>query len=1040
MNFQIIILLDFFLVVHFLLFFFLELLIGNNYFSGSLSSNITLLPTQLTQLNISTNLFSGKLPTISFIRLVVDPDTIYVEKLDVSNNFFCYSLPDLSIGSSMALPYLYFISFSNNFFTGQLPTNYSRFQISSDVFFNNNLLSGPLSNVLSLFTFNSMILNLQLRNNQFTGSLLPMNFFSENSQLTLFDISNNCLTGSIPENVCHLNSIETFNLDGSSSSSYCRISLFPKDSFFNSFISEHTLENSIPICLFSLSKIQTLHLSGNGLTGSLPNDLNVSNSLIDLSLSYNVLTGSIPIALQKKSNWQTLDLSYNKLSGTLLSSFFFPTNETSLLSLQLNRLSGKIPSSLISSSSSVTTSLSVLQGNIFYCSSVDRSSTLPSNDQDYNDYSCSSDTALLIIVLWVSVFVIVFLSCLIFLCISPKRSFLLKIHEQFVQVQRWRNSLTSLQLTSSPISTSSPVSTSSPSLTNTLSGSQTTSQQLSLLELTTYFTTIENVVFIMCLYFLLLILPLMTVLKQYYGTYSDQYIWTVGALFVSSEIAGSIMIVIFCFSSFFLFYWIERLSVTNHSLSVNRNDVNKESVVMFESISSQEGSNDPIPWKLLALLYILYFLIFLLDSIVMLLVDAAFVIAVLNVSASQLILIEIIVAIIRVWVNNNFLWNIIPFLSSNLTKLIFFVTKDPFFNSVEETSVKLEQLINKKYFLGILMIINKIFYPILVIMIILPDCFYYAFFEAPTVTSSITYNTCYFYEGGYCYVEDSKETTSSFIPPFTYYYQCSSNLITYYTAVYVWTFFLIGVIIPGLKLLVKYVYDTFNHEEEVFVNSEEGREKVVEKSDHKSLVVFFLQKSSDYFVLNRFKKYVPSPQVEVLPLFSVDRFICQINSYLAFMFCFGLLFPPLGIIAGISILLIINFEYLTLGKLLKETRELGYDWYEKELVKESKGILISLRSIIGWMIFLSCLLFSFFVFDSIGDEVGWKMALIGMIITIVFPVLMINLYWHIPVCCSGSMFVSSLSLREESKNEIELRESSVVVENNRIEVENPIRN
>jgi hypothetical protein len=193
-------------------------------------------------------------------------------------------------------------------------------------------------------------------------------------------------------------------------------------------------------------------------------------------------------------------------------------------------------------------------------------------------------------------------------------------------------------------------------------------------------------------------------------------------------------------------------------------------------------------------------------------------------------------------------------------------------------------------------------------------------------------------------------------------------------------------------------------------------------------VVLFLQKSSDYFVLNRFKKYVPSSQAEVLPLFSVDRFICQINSYLAFMFCFGLLFPPLGIIAGISILLIINFEYLTLGKLLKETRELGYDWYEKELVKESKGILISLRSIIGWMIFLSCLLFSFFVFDSIGDEVGWKMALIGMIITIVFPVLMINLYWHIPVCCCANMFVSSLPLTEESKNEIELRESSIVVE------------
>jgi hypothetical protein len=52
------------------------------------------------------------------------------------------------------------------------------------------------------------------------------------------------------------------------------------------------------------------------------------------------------------------------------------------------------------------------------------------------------------------------------------------------------------------------------------------------------------------------------------------------------------------------------------------------------------------------------------------------------------------------------------------------------------------------------------------------------------------------------------------------------------------------------------------------------------------------------------------------------------------MFCFGLLFPPLGIIAGISILLFVNFEYVTLGELLKETRELDYDWYEKEGAKD----------------------------------------------------------------------------------------------------------
>jgi hypothetical protein len=80
--------------------------------------------------------------------------------------------------------------------------------------------------------------------------------------------------------------------------------------------------------------------------------------------------------------------------------------------------------------------------------------------------------------------------------------------------------------------------------------------------------------------------------------------------------------------------------------------------------------------------------------------------------------------------------------------------------------------------------------------------------------------------------------------------------------------------------------------------------------------ILFLRKRSRYLILNRFKKYHPSPQPEVLPLFSVDRFVCQLNSYLAFMFCFGFLNHSRN-----QHPLIVDFEYLTLGKLLKESRE-----------------------------------------------------------------------------------------------------------------------
>jgi hypothetical protein len=66
------------------------------------------------------------------------------------------------------------------------------------------------------------------------------------------------------------------------------------------------------------------------------------------------------------------------------------------------------------------------------------------------------------------------------------------------------------------------------------------------------------------------------------------------------------------------------------------------------------------------------------------------------------------------------------------------------------------------------------------------------------------------------------------------------------------------------------------------------------------------------------------------------------------------------------------------------------------LLDSTVMLLVDVALLIGWMIFISCLLFSLFVFDSkIDDEVGWKIALTGMIITIIFPVLVLNIYWNI---------------------------------------------
>jgi hypothetical protein len=96
--------------------------------------------------------------------------------------------------------------------------------------------------------------------------------------------------------------------------------------------------------------------------------------------------------------WKSLDLSYNRFSGGILSDFnaepSYRTvwvgnstfNETAgvAVALQNNRLSGRIPSSLVH-----LQNVSVLGSNLFACN-IDKSD-LPKHDGDRDNYQCGSD-------------------------------------------------------------------------------------------------------------------------------------------------------------------------------------------------------------------------------------------------------------------------------------------------------------------------------------------------------------------------------------------------------------------------------------------------------------------------------------------------------------------------------------------------------------------------------------------------------------------------------------------------------------------------
>jgi hypothetical protein len=140
----------------------------------------------------------------------------------------------------------------------------------------------------------------------------------------------------------------------------------------------NTIGGTIPSCVWSLRNLSVLHLTGNGLSGELGQSLlPVSSQISDLSLSHNKLSGTIPLDILNVAN---LDLSYNQFSGEYQDRTQYSSDSN--ISLEINRLSGKLPASELERVSNG--SLSILRGNIFSCNSV------PENDDFSRDYVCGS--------------------------------------------------------------------------------------------------------------------------------------------------------------------------------------------------------------------------------------------------------------------------------------------------------------------------------------------------------------------------------------------------------------------------------------------------------------------------------------------------------------------------------------------------------------------------------------------------------------------------------------------------------------------------
>eukprot|EP00253_Pinus_taeda_P016004 PITA_16004 len=287
-----------------------QLTLANNKLGGVLPLAIGKLSTNLSYLELSSNLIEGNIPPH-----IGNLTSLFY--LNLSGNYLNGSIPSLRKLKNLERLYL-----ANNKLQGDIPHDFENLQRLGLLDISGNILSGKIPNSLAPL---KQLRFLLLHHNQLSGSI-PSNL-GNCTNLELLDLSHNKLIGNIPHEIGKL-----YNLN------------------FYLNLSWNLLEGSLPMEIGTLSMVQAIDISSNDLSGVIPPTLGGCSELLSLHLSQNSFEGSIPDSLEHLQSLISLDLSHNSLSGTIPMTFN-KLKSLKYLDLSFNKLTGEIPKGLFANQS-----------------------------------------------------------------------------------------------------------------------------------------------------------------------------------------------------------------------------------------------------------------------------------------------------------------------------------------------------------------------------------------------------------------------------------------------------------------------------------------------------------------------------------------------------------------------------------------------------------------------------------------------------------------------------------------------------------------
>jgi hypothetical protein len=722
--------------------------------------------------------------------------------------------------------------------------------------------------------------------------------------------------------------------------------MFPGSS--DAYVLTNHIRNGIPTCLFEMKRLNTLHLSGNGLTGPLPNNVDISVNLVDLSLSHNKLTGHVPRVFQERI-WYNFDLSYNKFKGTLSDSFGTVlgnltvmrrlglqvteddqgvvqySNPNGAVTLRNNRLSNTVPSVVRG-----MYNVSVLKGNLFGCE-LDQND-LPKHDDGRYTYICGSNS-----------FNISFYIYLSALCAVI--SIVAAVYLWRAEIVRYIDAVTTLQTLKKWFAIVDWYDHDSERGKSRLHRYK---------YVTLLFDEVCKIAAWCTLYIICVEMPLYTILSHYKGTHKFEYAWSVSAAFLSGSVAVACQLVFFCIMLVVLLY-LYKFLLQNMKRFLHNLPKDYHFSVLDSFQDEEDGQENR--YSSLSEKILVYVVFFLVNVTVVGAANIGYVFAAIYAGTSYQTLAQLSLSVFKlIWNNFGSIYLIRwthHYLASSATKA--WRSKGAGFFAIQL----------------FVQLFNYIVVPCVVVAAINPDCFNNAVVSAPAVTSYFYYEQCSVYSALFGCVATSVDIAStSYNPPFTYSYECSSSLVTFYSPTFVYLGFIVTFISPLWNAFMRWVH----------IHSRRG-------TTWFAIVDFWVPPilhpvSADTVQYDK-------PYDIFNPYVDANYILVTISAYLGVLLTFGFVFPPLALVMLVSICSTVYVSRIEVGRFLTDAISDGVHKYTDIIETECTGVgsIPKLIQNIRIIVIFACLFYTPFLFDTLGDEVGIKGCYWVMIVVPLFPLL-----------------------------------------------------